>query len=238
MSNTALFLFLRDPGTESRVQQLAGNQSPKQNKRIIHALNAHAREVAQSTGLPCYIVYDHQMPGNGFGERFTHAFQAVFNKGYQKVIALGNDHPELTAATVQKAAQQLYNFDQVLGPAKDGGLYLIGIDRAAFHPEKFRDLPWQTGQLQAAYKACLNQKNITHHLLHPLRDADNSMALKAILEHFRFSTQTQRLYRQLASILDSGHKTALYHNEAHTYHHIPLPFDLRGPPISASHISL
>jgi len=68
------------------------------------------------------------------------AFQAAFNAGGQAVVIIGSDCPGLSADLLQQAFQDLQEQDAVLGPAADGGYYLLGLTQ--FSPELFQDIAW------------------------------------------------------------------------------------------------
>ena len=83
-------------------------------------------------------------PQNGptLGDRLQNAFSNAFREGAQRVIAIGTDCPELDSALLASAFQELERHDVVLGPAADGGYYLVGL--RADYPELFRDISWGT----------------------------------------------------------------------------------------------
>lgn len=80
--------------------------------------------------------------GNDLGERMFQAFQHSFDLGYERVIGIGTDLPDLTADIMQSALDQLKTTDTVFGPADDGGYYLIGMNHLI--PEIFENKPWST----------------------------------------------------------------------------------------------
>jgi rSAM/selenodomain-associated transferase 1 len=85
----------------------------------------------------------HPQQGDDLGERLVHATASVFSRGAGAVIVIGGDCPGLTEDGLRAASRKLASVDVVLGPAADGGYYLIAFRRA--QPELFRDIPWSTG---------------------------------------------------------------------------------------------
>lgn len=83
--------------------------------------------------------YCDQGSGN-LGQRLIRAFQAGFDAGAQRVAAIGTDCPDLNAETIGKAFDLLLRSAVVLGPASDGGYYLVGVSRP--FPELFRGISW------------------------------------------------------------------------------------------------
>jgi rSAM/selenodomain-associated transferase 1 len=81
--------------------------------------------------------------GEGLGERMEKAFRSCFTKGFATAILIGSDIPDLTAEVIEQAFHALENGqDAVVGPAFDGGYYLIGFCSATVDPAVFKEMPW------------------------------------------------------------------------------------------------
>lgn len=78
--------------------------------------------------------------GIHLGERLTQAVENAFREGTQRVVVVGADCPELNREDLQNAFQSLLNCDVVLGPARDGGYYLIGLKTN--RPQLFQGIEW------------------------------------------------------------------------------------------------
>tara|TARA_X000001036_G_C20543388_1_gene751293 strand:- start:261 stop:884 length:624 start_codon:yes stop_codon:yes gene_type:complete len=78
--------------------------------------------------------------GNDLGERMANAFKWAFTQGYSKVIGIGTDLWDLDQGIIEGALSALDSSDIVLGPAKDGGYYLIGMKE--FHSKLFKNKTW------------------------------------------------------------------------------------------------
>jgi rSAM/selenodomain-associated transferase 1 len=79
----------------------------------------------------------------GLGDRMENAFRSCFAKGFTATLLIGSDFPDLTAEVIEQAFQNLENgHDAVVGPACDGGYYLIGFRSATFDPAVFNGMPW------------------------------------------------------------------------------------------------
>ena len=85
----------------------------------------------------------HQV-GMNLGKRLQNGFATMFKKKYQQVIALASDSPDLPVEILQKAVTSLQTHKVVIGPASDGGYYLIGFSYDFFIPEVFEDISWST----------------------------------------------------------------------------------------------
>ena len=80
--------------------------------------------------------------GGDLGERLAQAFQEAFAGGFSRVLAIGCDCPEMTTKDLQDAEHALEQSEVVLGPARDGGYWLLGMRR--FYPELLSEIPWST----------------------------------------------------------------------------------------------
>jgi uncharacterized protein len=81
------------------------------------------------------------------GDRMTAAFAEVFARGTTRAVLIGSDIPRLSSFHVRQALAALESHDLVLGPAHDGGYYLVGLARLL--PELFTAIPWSTSGVLA-----------------------------------------------------------------------------------------
>ena len=96
------------------------------------------------------------------------AFVNSFADGYEKVVIIGSDLPDLEERHILEAFEQLNTNDVVLGPAKDGGYYLLGMKK--LHPQIFQDKKWGTTSVRE--ETLKNLEKVTVHLLEELNDVD------------------------------------------------------------------
>ena len=109
--------------------------------------------------------------GRDLGERLTGAIGEEFAAGPGPVIAIGADAPHIPAAALAEAAATLaHGADVVLGPAADGGYYLIGLGRPA--PDLFAGIAWGTAGVLEATLARAGAAGLAPHLLPPSFDID------------------------------------------------------------------
>ena len=85
--------------------------------------------------------------GRTLGERLTRATEEVFADGTRQIIVIGTDSPWLTAEDIEEAFRVLHSTDVVIGPAQDGGYYLIGLAKQA--PGLFDHISWSTTRVYA-----------------------------------------------------------------------------------------
>jgi uncharacterized protein len=114
--------------------------------------------------------------GRDLGERMKNAFEDVFRQGYAKAVIIGTDCPLLTQELIHDAFNKLNDFDIVIGPAVDGGYYLLGMKK--LYPGLFTNIQWSTDTVfNDTIAAC------THHsycLLPLLRDIDKEEDLEYV----------------------------------------------------------
>jgi glycosyltransferase A (GT-A) superfamily protein (DUF2064 family) len=196
LSDTAIFIFSRSAKAEAREKRLVSRDTGV-NLRLIRLMQEHTRQQAEATGLPVYWVNGDAGRFTDFGTLFSAGFQKVFQLGYEKVIALGNDCPFLSSDLILEAARQLQKQSVVLGPATDGGAYLVGVSRSCFDEATFTALPWQKTTLLDAFQTFLHQKGLTFSLLQEYADLDREPDLLYLLS-LPLAKQTQlEVYRQL-----------------------------------------
>ena len=113
---------------------------------------------------------------------------------------MGSDTPLLTADHLKQSVQELERQDMVIGPSRDGGVYLLGFTREAYHKELFLQLPWLTSRLQQHLLYYADQVNCNFTLLEELSDVDSALDLIRLLDDL---SHTGFLYRFLISLFPS-----------------------------------
>jgi rSAM/selenodomain-associated transferase 1 len=108
--------------------------------------------------------------GIDLGERMLNAFKEGFNAGYNKIVLIGSDLPDIDAAHIKKGLEALDSSEVVFGPAEDGGYYLIGLQQLI--PEIFINKPWSQPNLLKDTLTELQQLNHSVGTLDPLNDID------------------------------------------------------------------
>lgn len=108
--------------------------------------------------------------GNDLGEKMKHAFQHGFDRGYENIILIGSDLPDISKEIIASGFGQLKDNDVVFGPALDGGYYLIGLSK--MNTAIFDNKPWSQPVLLEQTLAALSQQKAMVSLLTPLNDID------------------------------------------------------------------
>ena len=107
--------------------------------------------------------------GRDLGERMKNAFQTAFHSGARRVILVGTDVPDLTAGVLHRALDSLFHAEIVLGPSRDGGYWLMGLNRPA---SLFAGIPWGTEAVLSRTVERAERSGLQVRLLDPLRDID------------------------------------------------------------------
>lgn len=153
-----------------RARALAATREARVEVRTDAAYPRAAQEWLGAHG----IAYRYQGEGS-LGDRLRLAFVDGFLRGDGRVVVIGADCPRLTADHLRDAARRLDDVDVVLGPAADGGYYLIAIRREARKAALgtlFADIPWSTPDVLARTLDACEREGLTHALLEQLADVD------------------------------------------------------------------
>jgi uncharacterized protein len=115
-------------------------------------------------------AYRHQ-GGGELGQRMFFAFGEAFSEGMDRVVLVGTDIPGLNATIIETAMEELLGHDLVLGPANDGGYYLIGCSRP---PNRvlFTGIPWGTATVLASTLQIAKEHGLSAALVETLNDVD------------------------------------------------------------------
>jgi len=228
--DTAILLFAHNAHVEAKSKQFSANQNHTSNQKIASLLLENTLQVAQSTQLPIFHSHTELQEGSTFGERLSNAFEQIFQKGFQNIIAIGSDTPQLAQSDILEAYRALQSGQQVLGPSKDGGLYLIGLSKENFNAKKFQNIRWQSGQDFSLLKTILEELDCQVKLLRSLADVDHFSSLQFLLRK-RFLKQA--FAKQLLCWVNQSKQSVLrayslivFTQFIHTHR------SLRAPPIS------
>jgi len=113
--------------------------------------------------------------GIGLGERMLNAFKNAFDDGYERVVIIGTDCFEIKQPIIESAFQQLHSHEIVVGPALDGGYYLLAMKR--LYPELFQNISWGSDTVFAETIAACSDLGLDHFLLPVLNDVDEEKDL-------------------------------------------------------------
>lgn len=123
--------------------------------------------------------YRHQK-GNDLGSRMRHAISESFEEGFKKVILIGSDVPHIKNDVIEAGFLSLEKKNSVIGPAKDGGYYLIGFNKESFFEDAFKDIEW--GQNTVYDKTLKKLDKVGYAVLDLMGDIDY---LEDLMEFYR-----------------------------------------------------
>ena len=98
------------------------------------------------------------------------AFHDGFSAGFERIVIIGSDLPDISAKLIDKSFQSLSLMDTVIGPASDGGYYLLGIKKMI--TELFENVNWSTREVLETTLERLTKKKESYFLLETKNDID------------------------------------------------------------------
>jgi len=184
MPKNLLLVFTRNPElgkVKTRLAKTVGNATAL---KIYIFLLKRTRDIAVKIAADKAVYYSvkirendiwdasifqkHQQVGEDLGIRMLHAFKNGFKAGYKKVIIIGSDLYDLTSETIENAIIALENNEIVIGPAEDGGYYLLGMN--SLEEKIFKNKDWGTETVRKDTLEDLKDKKVF--LLGELNDVD------------------------------------------------------------------
>jgi len=94
-------------------------------------------------------------PDGDLGEKLQYIYNKAFNASFSAVCAIGTDDPEVSAAALAHAFSALEDSEVAVGPARDGGYYLIGLKDN--YKELFINIPWSSDQTLSATRTAASR---------------------------------------------------------------------------------
>ena len=230
-SDTAVLIFSLSARREAERKALFGHGKKKGASEFFDILIARTKQLALASGVDAFFIDEGRQQGHTFGERYANAYQEIFDRGYNKVVSIGNDAPDLTADILHKAITEIQQKDLVVGPATDGGVYLLGISRSLFNTDEFLNLPWLEDSLYDALLLSTYWQQGGHFSLGTLSDIDDTTSL------LQFLNTTRNVFLAGFILLHLKRSTACFgHLKAILFVDTYLStLSLRGPPSFLSH---
>ena len=157
-SKNLLLIFTRNPEFGKVKTRLARDIGHQAALDIYKFLLAHTAKICTPLDTEKAVYYSEEIPNNDLwnaavfqkkkqvgedlGERMQNAFAEGFNLGYSKIIIIGSDLYDIETKDLEQAFNVLNNHEIVIGPAEDGGYYLLGMKQ--LHPKLFKNKNWGT----------------------------------------------------------------------------------------------
>ena len=191
-SKKALIIFTRNPELGKVKTRLAKSVGDESALKIYKFLLKHTVEITKNLNVDKFIFYSENIhrddiwdvdifrkkiqSGNDLGEKMHNAFSEIFGLGYEKAIIIGSDMFDLNQKDLETAFDALQTNQLVIGPATDGGYYLLGMKE--LNKEIFQNKNWGTSTVLEETLADLKQKNYV--LLEERNDVDYFEDIKEI----------------------------------------------------------
>lgn len=181
----ALLIFIKNPVAGRVKTRLASEVGDEMALAMYRRLLDHTREVATRVEADRLLFYSdfmepedpwteeffrkHIQAGDDLGQRMENAFRIALRR-HRKAVIIGSDCPGITEELIEKAFTALDRNDLVIGPAQDGGYYLLGMKE--MHEFFFREMEWSTAQVLPTTLDRAEANNLQIHLLPEQRDVD------------------------------------------------------------------
>jgi len=192
VSKNLIIIFTRNPElgkVKTRLAKTIGNESAlniykyllNHTEKTIRNIEAdkavyYSIKIREDDIWDNSIYQKHLQKGNDLGLRMLNAFENAFKRGYKKVVIVGSDLYDLNSEDIKRAFNELEKNDAVIGPAKDGGYYLLGMK--TLHSQVFQNKNWGTETVLEDTLADLNNKEVK--LLEEKNDIDTWEDIKGI----------------------------------------------------------
>lgn len=191
----ALILFVRKPELGKVKTRLAAGIGEEAALAAYLKMLAHTRGLSLDVHAERHLFYFPEVPGQDewpedvfhkhvqaegdLGEKMRSAFETVFALGHDKALIIGSDCLDLRPSHLEAAYRGLAMQDFVLGPASDGGYYLLGMHK--LEPRLFEHKAWSTDTVAKDTLADIAALGKTVHLLPMLNDIDTEADYRAAL---------------------------------------------------------
>lgn len=185
-SSSCILLLCKNPILGKAKTRLAKSVGDEKALAVYRFLLEHTAQVVAGVPNDKRIFYSDEVlqedmfqganyhktlqPSGDLGARMQAAFEEAFAAGYERVVIIGSDCYELSSALLKEALAALNTKDVVLGPAKDGGYYLLGLRQMI--PAVFQDKPWSQANLLNTTINELDDLEHSYLLLPELSDVD------------------------------------------------------------------
>ena len=136
-----------------------------------------------------------RQPEGIIGQRMRLAFDEAFRSGFETLVIIGTDIPGITTGILKEAFELLHHHELVLGPARDGGYYLIGMNKASWPRAKallIDNIHWSTAAVLSQTLAAAEKIGLGHILLETLDDVDRPEDLAIWQQRAQMASNSNR----------------------------------------------
>lgn len=188
----SLIIFVKNPALGKVKTRLAASIGDKKALKIYNQLVQHTQKITADVEADKFVYYSEKVEDNDLwvkenytkktqsgadlGERMLHAFTEIYKINKSPICIIGSDCFEVTTDILHQSFKELAMNDIVIGPSKDGGYYLLGMNEV--HPELFENVSWSTELVKTQTLSIANTLNLSVSLLPMLNDIDTLEDLK------------------------------------------------------------
>jgi len=164
ISKIALLVFIRDAHDEARVKPIFKNDDTR-NNQLYSYLNQRIVSVAEASPFDYYVISTQQQVGEAFAERFKNAFKSIFEMGYDAVVSVGNDVPQVNSKTIEQVVDRFETHDVVIEKTTSNGAYTVGLTKYAFSKCDFDAVDWSSNNVVRSIEKRSNQQGSSYYQL-------------------------------------------------------------------------
>jgi rSAM/selenodomain-associated transferase 1 len=221
ISKKCILLFLRAPEKGRVKTRLAASLGDQATLAFYRTFVEDIMEMLSETGYPV-LLYGHPadkisditswlgpdnpcrpQTGDTLGKKMANAFSEAFSEGFEQVVLLGSDIPDLPPQIIHEAFGALDKEGAAIGPSLDGGYYLIAFRASSFLPRAFENIPWSTESVLPRTLGVFRAHGKPVHLLPQWQDIDTVEDLKDLDTRHRHgdkaASRTLEYLRQLTA---------------------------------------
>jgi hypothetical protein len=156
-----LLIFTRNPEKGKVKKRLAQRIGDEAALKVYNYLLQHTVAITRPLSVEKWVYYSEKLPeediwekdvfrkklqqGQDLGQRMEQAFSEAFKSGYKKVVIIGSDLFDMEEADLKMAFLTLEDHEYVVGPAQDGGYFLLGMKKPT--PQLFKNKDWSTSRV-------------------------------------------------------------------------------------------
>ncbi|MFN6945523.1 MAG: TIGR04282 family arsenosugar biosynthesis glycosyltransferase [Cytophagaceae bacterium] len=190
----ALIVFVKNAVSGKVKTRLAADIGDQKALEVYKYLLSYTKGITDVSGFKKFIFFSDYIEeygiwegreyvkqvqkGEDLGEKMANAFMKVFQEGYDRVVIIGSDCLSLSSVHIVEAFKKLQECNIVIGPAEDGGYYLLGMSQ--FYPFLFKNKSWSTKNLFEETVKEIEGNKLSFSLLPQLSDIDTYQDLKKI----------------------------------------------------------
>ncbi len=191
MNENLLMIFIKNPIRGKVKTRLASTIGDEKALKVYNKLLEHTHKIVSRVKVDKAVFYSDYISeddfwkklefqkllqkGENLGDKMSNAFITTFNMGYKRVVIIGSDCFEIDEDILTDAFRILEETEIVLGPAKDGGYYLLGMQK--HHKQFFENKTWSAENVLLDTLLDISNLKLTFKLLPTLSDIDEEKDL-------------------------------------------------------------